>query len=802
MSFAVGGAGGGGGGGGPLGGGYAPVTYQRLMRLAARAFYSGPCPPPGRDLEPFSNKSKIAKMDTRGLGVVLVDYLTTVEWTSFDLLAEALKLHPVMLSRALRFLEQGHMLRRYERRESRRKKRNLVGEALEADVAAPAQDSDEDSEDEEGAAKKKGLLTEYFTLDYARAFDAVQIRITTMRNSLKEQLESSNAIQSYRCPRPYCGKAYTSLDAATLVDPMDGLFKCELCGEELAEQRATNDAGAAAGGAGGTAGQHATAKESKEAARRVLQAMERELAPITRLMADLQARAVPLPDPGELFEWAQRVRQREAELEAAAAKAAGGGGGGGGRGGGGGGGGASNPAALLAGSGVTVLNAADNTNTWESQDFKVSLADGASGGGLLTGGLLTGGLLGSPTGGAAVGGAGGGAGGGGGGGGRKPPTMLPWFMKGGAAKEGAEGGEGGDGVKTEGGGAADKAKQQQQAEYFKKFMADMSKVQQEKKAQQAVAGGAGGATAAAPWLAGSSAAGGAAAPFAGFGGVKAEPQPAVAAAAGAAAVAPGGVVVKTEPGLVPPPLPAAAPQLLQPKAESVQDVEWEDAPAPVKLEGLKPDPVAPGGGGAAAGGAMDVDAGDVEWEDVLLVMAVLGVYIAVVIDTYNSSEDSFAWGAFAIIAVSVVAAWALVASTAVQCVCGAPQSTGGACSFRVVALFEAVLAVVATLVETLLAFWLTMGLGFAADAGFGGLFWGFAAVVVLCWFVATTAGLLAILYLAEVCRCGYAAPAQPHEQHKGGSVELLEQQQQQQLEPPVAPPVALVMVATPVQQEQ
>ncbi len=45
-------------------------------------------------------------MDTRGLGVVLVDYLTTVEWTSFDLLVEALKLHPVMLSRALRFLEQ------------------------------------------------------------------------------------------------------------------------------------------------------------------------------------------------------------------------------------------------------------------------------------------------------------------------------------------------------------------------------------------------------------------------------------------------------------------------------------------------------------------------------------------------------------------------------------------------------------------------------------------------------------------------------------------------------------------------
>eukprot|EP00198_Chlamydomonas_reinhardtii_P007996 XP_001697333.1 predicted protein [Chlamydomonas reinhardtii] len=164
MSFA-----GGAGGSGPLSGGYAPVTYQ---------------------------------------------------WTSFELLSEALKLHPVMLSRALRFLEQGHMLRRYERRESRRKKRNLVGEALErlmrlaarAFYSGPCPPPGRDLEPFSNKSKiaKVGLLTEYFTLDYARAFDA-------------------------------------------------------------------------------------------------LQALERELAPLTRLMADIQARAVPLPDPGELFEWAQRV---------------------------------------------------------------------------------------------------------------------------------------------------------------------------------------------------------------------------------------------------------------------------------------------------------------------------------------------------------------------------------------------------------------------------------------------------------------------------------------------------------------
>lgn len=31
----------------------------------------------------------------------------------------------------------------------------------------------------------RGLLTEYYTLDYARAFDALQLRIAVMRNSLK-----------------------------------------------------------------------------------------------------------------------------------------------------------------------------------------------------------------------------------------------------------------------------------------------------------------------------------------------------------------------------------------------------------------------------------------------------------------------------------------------------------------------------------------------------------------------------------------------------------------------------------------
>ncbi|GLC60796.1 hypothetical protein PLESTB_001672000 [Pleodorina starrii] len=615
MSFAPGGQ------ASAAGSSYAPVTYQRLMRLAARAFYNGPCPPPGRDTDPFSARSKIAKMDTRGLGVVLIDYLTTVEWTSFELLTEALRLHPVVLSRAMRFLEAGHMVRRYERRESRRKKRNIVGEALEADVAQGGDSDDDDDDGEEGGAKKKGLLTEYFTLDYARAFDALQARIHTMRASLKEQLEATNAIQAYRCPGAFCGKTYTSLDAANLVDPMDLTFKCEMCGSELVEQRATNDAEG-----GGGAPQHATARESKEAARRLLQAIDRELAPLTRLMTDLQHRAVPLPDAGELYEWAQRVRQREADINAAAGGGRGGAGGGsaaggraggaGGAGGAGAGGGAAGgapAAALLAGSGVTVLSAADNTNTWESQDFKVSLDGGAAGGTSL--------LFGGGAAAAAPAAAAAGAPGGGGGGGKK---VLPWFMK--AADDKATlsataagddtAAAGGAAAAAGGGGGGGDGKQQQQAEYFRDFMAYMSRLQQEKREPKDE--GAAGVLPLGPVAA-----------------VATAPPPFVKPEPGLAAAAPGPVsaaaAVKREP---PPPLAAAVKQEAgvysgsSAAAAAATDIQWESVgglPPPVpQQQPMVADPLAVnagfggfGGGGAGGGDAPPMDAdGDVEWEDV------------------------------------------------------------------------------------------------------------------------------------------------------------------------------------------
>ncbi|PNH00212.1 hypothetical protein TSOC_013976 [Tetrabaena socialis] len=159
-----------------------------MIRVAARLFYSGPCPP---------------ESQTRGLGVLLLDYLTTVQWVSFKDLAEATKIHPSVLTQALRFLEAGHMVRRLERRERRPVKASVGDDKLDK----------EDKEAKEEKERSRSFTVDYYVIDYYRAFDALQ------------------------------------------------------------------------------------------AARRLLRVMDLELAPLKRVMTDLQVYAVPVPDAGELCDW-------------------------------------------------------------------------------------------------------------------------------------------------------------------------------------------------------------------------------------------------------------------------------------------------------------------------------------------------------------------------------------------------------------------------------------------------------------------------------------------------------------------
>lgn len=122
-----------------------PPSYKKLVKMLAYALYRGECPPKDhQDQEEDTSKltkaqaKKLAQVgraeaggnhlgcactairrhlpqpplapdmqaDTTGLGVVLLTALTERQWVDEDDLAAELKLHPKMVRRALRYLEQ------------------------------------------------------------------------------------------------------------------------------------------------------------------------------------------------------------------------------------------------------------------------------------------------------------------------------------------------------------------------------------------------------------------------------------------------------------------------------------------------------------------------------------------------------------------------------------------------------------------------------------------------------------------------------------------------------------------------
>lgn len=325
-----------------MGAGHVRASYQMMMRLAARAFYAGRCPPPERDPDRENPRSKLNKVDTTGLAVVIIDYLTTQEWVSEEVMTKALGVHMRLLRKALTFLEREHMLRVFERKEVARKP-GVVDAAMEAVVAQPDSDEDEDDEDVPGKPKKLHLK-QYYVIDYSRAFDALQLRIAVMRRRLRDQLEARVAVQSYLCEA--CGKSYTSMDAMAILDLETGEFRCDICQDRPLLKQVV----------AGEALDELTRKQRHEATKKLLQAVEGQVAPLIRLMADLAARSLPPPEYGELVDWAKR--HMHAENKAAAAAGARGGGPGGARGGLGAHHGAGQH-------GVVILSGSGGTAAWE-----------------------------------------------------------------------------------------------------------------------------------------------------------------------------------------------------------------------------------------------------------------------------------------------------------------------------------------------------------------------------------------------------------------------------------------------------
>ena len=59
-------------------------------------------------------------MDTTGIAIIILDYLTQHEWVREEHLLQELKIAPKLLLRALRYLEQERILRSDSRKEGKR----------------------------------------------------------------------------------------------------------------------------------------------------------------------------------------------------------------------------------------------------------------------------------------------------------------------------------------------------------------------------------------------------------------------------------------------------------------------------------------------------------------------------------------------------------------------------------------------------------------------------------------------------------------------------------------------------------
>jgi hypothetical protein len=146
-------------------------------------------------------------------------------------------------------------------------------------------------------------------IDYPRFVDVVRLRLHLMRVSLRAEAEEHKLVQDFICTTPACGsKRYTSLDAATIFDPLRGEFACEDCGCVL-----TQDMGQ------GVAGDAETRKRRKDEARALLARLEIDAAPLEEALRRAQRSGVAPPDFGSLEEWVS-ARRAQALLEAKQAK--------------------------------------------------------------------------------------------------------------------------------------------------------------------------------------------------------------------------------------------------------------------------------------------------------------------------------------------------------------------------------------------------------------------------------------------------------------------------------------------------
>ena len=198
--------------------------HKKLVRMAARAFYRH-----------SSAKERLArtgnaKYDNSAIAQVLVDALTRRTWVKEDDLARAVLLSAKQVRKALLYLEEqrlvtrAHVKEKDKDREARTRQRALENGVDEGIIA-------------ERVANIERKTVTYVCLNYSRIVDALTLRIGKARADLKHRVERGPISVLFRCTSDpeVCGKRYSSLDAARLLDPATMQFVCQVCKGEVVQ---------------------------------------------------------------------------------------------------------------------------------------------------------------------------------------------------------------------------------------------------------------------------------------------------------------------------------------------------------------------------------------------------------------------------------------------------------------------------------------------------------------------------------------------------------------------------------------
>ena len=285
--------------------------WSQLLRIIARVFYSGEIPPKEEEEETAGgrngNKSYWQRGSYEGLGVLLLDFLASDSVEGFvdeSMLAAELRLSQKFIRKTLRYLESEHL---------------LVSESVKF---AFRRTNVEQPDDEEIEVRKRHETHVFWAVDYPRVLDTVRLKIRGIQELLKKNSGNSVSIVTYQCPS--CGAHFSSLQAASLIDPMEGVFRCEECQSVLEEKGGEEVAGL-------SGSSMASKKERQQFFKDLAVRFEAQIKPIVQQMDALSG--VDPPDPGSLKDWytirkneatkrAQRLEEARAKFKASGASGA------------------------------------------------------------------------------------------------------------------------------------------------------------------------------------------------------------------------------------------------------------------------------------------------------------------------------------------------------------------------------------------------------------------------------------------------------------------------------------------------